>query len=50
MRIIFATHNKNKMKEVRAILSDVADSIVAKSELGIDFEPAETGKTFANIC
>ena len=47
MRIIFATHNKNKMKEVRAILSDVADSIVAKSELGIDFEPAETGKTFA---
>ncbi len=47
MRIIFATHNKNKMIEVRQILGDVATEIVAKSELGIDFEPVETGKTFA---
>jgi non-canonical purine NTP pyrophosphatase (RdgB/HAM1 family) len=47
MRIIFATHNKNKMIEVRAILKDVASEIIAKSELGIDFEPVETGKTFA---
>ena len=36
MRIIFATHNKNKMIEVRQILGDVATEIVAKSELGID--------------
>ncbi|MBO5598717.1 MAG: RdgB/HAM1 family non-canonical purine NTP pyrophosphatase [Oribacterium sp.] len=47
MRIIFATHNKNKMKEIRQILGDVTEDIVAKSELGIDFEPVETGKTFA---
>ena len=47
MRIIFATHNKNKMTEVRQILGDLATDIVAKSELGIDFEPVETGKTFA---
>ncbi len=47
MRIIFATHNKNKLVEVRQILGDVATDIVAKSELGIDFEPVETGKTFA---
>ncbi len=47
MRIIFATHNKNKIREVRQILGDVASDIVAKSELGIDFEPVETGKTFA---
>ena len=47
MRIIFATHNKNKMIEVRQILGDLATDIVAKSELGIDFEPVETGKTFA---
>lgn len=47
MRIIFATHNKNKLIEVREILKDVADSVIAKSELGIDFEPLETGRTFA---
>ena len=47
MRIIFATHNKNKMTEVRQILGDLATDIVAKSELGIDFEPVETVKTFA---
>ena len=41
MRIIFATHNKNKMIEVRQILGDLATDIVAKSE------PVETGKTFA---
>ncbi len=48
MRIIFATHNKNKITEVRQILGEVASDIVAKSELGIDFEPVETGKTFAD--
>lgn len=47
MRIIFATHNQGKLREIRQILSDISSEILAKSELGIDFEPAETGKSFA---
>ncbi len=47
MRIIFATHNQGKLREIRQILSDISSEILAKSALGIDFEPAETGKSFA---
>ena len=47
MRLIFATHNKNKLIEIRQIMSDVASEIVGKDELGIDFEPEENGKSFA---
>lgn len=46
MRIIFATHNQNKLMEIRQILSDTAEEIVSKGELGISFEPAETGRSF----
>ncbi len=47
MRIIFATHNKNKMIEIRQILADTAEEIVSKGELGISFEPEENGKSFS---
>ncbi len=47
MRIIFATHNPNKLVEIRRILGDIAGEILAKSELGIVLEPEETGETFA---
>ena len=36
MRIIFATGNKNKVRECHEILSDVADEIIAMKEAGID--------------
>lgn len=47
MRIIFATHNRDKMREIRRILRDAASEILAKSDLGIDFDPEEDGKSFA---
>lgn len=46
MRIIFATHNPDKLVEIRQILQDITSGILAKSELGIQEEPEETGSTF----
>ena len=46
MKIIFATGNKNKMKEIRMILSDLGMEILSMKEVGIDVEVEEYGKTF----
>ncbi len=46
MRIIFATGNQNKMKEVRAIMSDVSEDIVSMKEAGVEIDIVEDGKTF----
>ena len=46
MKIIFATGNKNKMKEIRMILSDLGMEILYMKEVGIDVEVEEDGKTF----
>ena len=46
MKIIFATGNKNKMKEIRMILSDLGMEILSMKEVGIDVEVEEDGKTF----
>lgn len=46
MKIIFATGNKNKMKEIRMILSDLGMEILSMREVGIDVEVEEDGKTF----
>ena len=45
-KIIFATGNKNKMREIRDILSDVGMEILSMKEAGIDKEINEDGKTF----
>ena len=45
-KIIFATGNKNKMREIRDILSDLGMEILSMKEAGIDKEINEDGKTF----
>ncbi|MFA9378002.1 MAG: RdgB/HAM1 family non-canonical purine NTP pyrophosphatase [Lachnotalea sp.] len=44
-KIIFATGNEGKMKEVRSILADVG-TILSLKEAGIDIEIDENGATF----
>lgn len=45
-RIIFATGNPGKMKEVREILSDLGMEILSMKEAGIDVDVIEDGTTF----
>ena len=45
-KIIFATGNKNKMREIRDILSDLGMEILSMKEAWIDKEINEDGKTF----
>lgn len=45
-RIIFATGNKNKVRECHEILRDVADEIISMKEAGLDPDIDENGKTF----
>lgn len=46
MRIIFATHNQGKVKEMQAILADLDMKIVSAEEAGIFEDVIEDGKTF----
>lgn len=46
MKIIFATGNKGKVNEIRAILKDVDAEVVTMKEAGIDIEIDENGSTF----
>ena len=45
-KIIFATGNENKMKEIRMILADLGMPILSMKEAGIDVEVVEDGATF----
>lgn len=45
-RIIFATSNENKMKEIRMILADMDVEVVSLKEEGITAEIEENGSTF----
>ena len=45
-KIIFATGNEDKMKEIRMILADAGYEIVSMKEAGIDIDIVEDGKTF----
>ena len=45
-RIIFATGNEGKMREVRAILADLGLPVLAMKEAGADPVIVEDGKTF----
>ncbi|MDO4622458.1 MAG: RdgB/HAM1 family non-canonical purine NTP pyrophosphatase [Eubacteriales bacterium] len=44
--IIFATGNKNKMIEIREILSELDAEIISMKEAGIDIDIDENGTTF----
>lgn len=46
-RIIFATGNQGKMREIRAILGDMKWDVVSMKEAGIDPDIDENGATFA---
>ncbi|MBE5899998.1 MAG: XTP/dITP diphosphatase [Lachnospiraceae bacterium] len=46
MRIIFATGNENKMREIREILRDLGLEIVSMKEAGISVDIVEDGETF----
>lgn len=46
MKIIFATGNKGKVNEIRAILKDVDAEVVTMKEAGIDIDIDENGATF----
>jgi XTP/dITP diphosphohydrolase len=46
MRIIFATGNKAKMREIREILSDTGYDILSMKEAGISADIVENGETF----
>ena len=45
-KIIFATTNENKMKEIRMILGDLDYEILSMKEAGIDIDIVEDGLTF----
>ena len=45
-KIIFATGNQGKMKEIREILSDLDVEILSMKEAGIQAHVVEDGKTF----
>ena len=46
MKIIFATGNANKMREIREIYGDLDYEILSMSEAGIDVDIVEDGTTF----
>ena len=45
-KIIFATSNKGKMKEIREILKDTGAEILSMAEAGIEIDIVEDGTTF----
>ena len=45
-RLIFATGNAGKMREIRDILGDLGYEICSMKEAGIDVEIEENGQTF----
>lgn len=46
MKVVLASHNKKKMAEMRAILSDIGVEVLSQANVGVDIEPEETGTTF----
>ena len=46
-RIVFATGNEGKMKEIRMILADLQVPILSMKEAGLQTDVEENGKSFA---
>ncbi|WP_034444082.1 RdgB/HAM1 family non-canonical purine NTP pyrophosphatase [Butyrivibrio sp. AE2032] len=47
MRIVFATGNKDKMREIRQILGGLDAEILSMKEAGVDVDVEENGSTFS---
>lgn len=45
-RIVFATGNKDKMKEIRMILADLGLPVISMEEAGVSADIVEDGRTF----
>ena len=45
-KLIFATGNEGKMKEIREILGDLDYEILSMKEAGVDVDIVEDGTTF----
>lgn len=48
MKLIVASNNKGKIKELKQILSPFGYDVISQSEAGIDVNVEETGNTFAD--
>ncbi len=48
MEIVLATHNKNKVKEIQSVLSDIFDGceVLTATEVGVTDDIVEDGETF----
>ena len=46
-RIVFATGNAGKMKEIRMIMEDLGLPVISMREAGIEADIVENGKSFA---
>ena len=46
MRIVFATGNEGKMKEVRMIMDELGIEVVSMKEAGVELDIEENGTTF----
>ncbi|MBM6869638.1 XTP/dITP diphosphatase [Pseudoflavonifractor phocaeensis] len=47
MKLVLASKNENKLKELRDILSAQGVEVVSEADVGVDVEVEETGTTFA---
>jgi len=46
MELILASNNEKKLKELRAILTEMGHEVLSQREAGLDFVAEETGDTF----
>ena len=45
-KLVFATGNQNKLREIKAILADMDVEVLSMKEAGVDVDIVEDGKTF----
>ncbi len=48
-KLVLATHNAGKLKEISALLAPFGMDLVSAGDLGLP-EPEETGTTFSRKC
>ena len=45
-KLVFATGNMNKLREIKEILADLDVEVLSMKEAGVDIDIVEDGKTF----
>ena len=46
-KLLLATNNKGKLRELRAILADLPFELVIPADIGLDLDVSEDGTTYA---